>query len=479
MIARRHLRLASLLLTGLAGAGLLTVGFGLTPLSGSVFGSMLGLGPKGDFSITFGSNFLAVPQGSTGTDSITVTGLNHFTGDVSITATITTSANPPVVKPSQSSVKLSPEATASLSVTVSTTSSTTLGYYNITVQGKTGSLSHSITILAHVTPPPPPPTPDFSLYSNPSSLTTTQGAYVTATLTISSILSYSGKVVLTTSIYPSGVNSPRVSLNLTTLLLPAAGSNTTTIVVNAFNATAGYYTITVTGTSGTLNHTISVGLSVNPAGEALNFVSYAFSSSTNATLYIQNFGSGTTTLVSYYVVDANRDQYFLNNWNGPAIASGQLGIATILIGASCNRCVLTGSAFNFTQGNSYTIVLVTGRNNVFTFTIAQSSREHLGMDAFAFTSGTNLTMYIRNTGNVPVQLTAYYVIDTSGDSYHLTPYSGPTIPLTQVAAVYVAIGSSCPSCTLSGSAFTFMAGYSYTIILVTSTNQQFTFTVNR
>jgi hypothetical protein len=88
-------------------------------------------------------------------------------------------------------------------------------------------------------------------------------------------------------------------------------------------------------------------------------------------------------------------------------------------------------------------------------------------------------MYIRNTGNVPVQLTAYYVIDTSGDYYHLTPYSGPTIPLTQVAAVYVAIGSSCPSCTLSGSAFTFMAGYSYTIILVTSTNQQFTFTVTR
>src|SRR6266700_1350065 len=219
MSIRRHLRLLSVLLVGLAGAGLLIVGFGLTPLSGSVLGSMFGLGPKGDFSVSSGSNSVAVPQSSTGTVSITVASLNHLSGDVSITAATTTSANSLVVTISQSSVKLTPGVTVSLSVTVSATTSTTLGYYNVTVQGKANALSHSITILAHVTPPPPPPTPDFYLYTSSSSLTVAAGAYATATVTISSLLSYSGNVVLTVTVYPSTLLLSSYQLQERTLLL--------------------------------------------------------------------------------------------------------------------------------------------------------------------------------------------------------------------------------------------------------------------
>ena len=334
-------------------------------------------------------------------------------------------------------------------------------------------------ILAHVTPPPPPPIPDFYLYTSPSSLTVTPGAYATATLIVSSLLSYSGNVALTGTVFPSGMNSPSVSLNLTTLFLPPAGANTTTVVVNASNAAPGYYTISIAGSSGALNHAISIGLSVTNSGELLSVLGYSFASPTNATLYVRNLGTGTSTLASYYVKDSNQDQYFLNNWKGPAIAPGQLGTVTILIGTSCSGCVLTGQAFTFLQGNIYSITLVTSRNAVFTFSTAPSGREHLGMDNFAFTSGTNLTMYIRNTGNVPVQLVAYYVLDASGDYYYLSSYPGPTIPVTQVAVVRVTIGSACPGCTLSGNAFTFTIGYSYTVILVTSTAQQFTFTVFR
>ncbi len=472
MSIRRHLRLLSVLLVGLAGAGLLIVGFGLTPLSGSVLGSMFGLGPKGDFSVSSGSNSVAVPQSSTGTVSITVASLNHLSGDVSITAATTTSANSLVVTISQSSVKLTPGVTVSLSVTVSATTSTTLGYYNVTVQGKANALSHSITILAHVTPPPPPPTPDFYLYTSSSSLTVAAGAYATATVTISSLLSYSGNVVLTVTVYPSGVNSPGVSLNLTTLFLPAAGANTTTLVVNASSASVGYYTIGIAGSSGALNHSISIGLSVTDPGEVLTFLGYSFTSPTNATLYVRNLGSSTTSFVSYYVTDYGPDRYTLASWSGPSLAPGQLVAVTVLIGASCSGCVLAGSAFTFLQGNLYSMTLVTSRNAVFTFSTAPSGQEHLGMDNFGFTSGTNLTMYI-------VQLVAYYVLDASGDYYYLSSYPGPTIPLTQAAVVRVTIGSACPGCTLSGNAFTFMVGYSYTIILVTSTSHEFTFSVFR
>src|SRR6266516_2657009 len=189
---RRHIRLLSVLVVGLAGTGLLVVGFALTPLSGSVLGSMFGLGPKSDFSMTSDSP-TTVPRDQMGTISVTINSINHFSGSVSVTATLTTSANvPPVVASGQSSVSL------------------TSG----------GAASFSMTVTAQVTPPPPPPTPDFYFYSNATSMTVTQGGSVNATLTVSSILSYSGTVALTASIYPSSVNSPTVSLNRTSLFLP-------------------------------------------------------------------------------------------------------------------------------------------------------------------------------------------------------------------------------------------------------------------
>src|SRR5260370_1853974 len=330
---RTHVKLLSVLLVALAGAGLLTVGLGLTPLSGSVFGSNFGFGPRGDFSLSSGSP-ATVSQGHAGTISITATSVNHFSGEVSITVTLATSASTPAVVASpQSSVKLDADVTESFSVTVTTTSRTTLGYYNITVQGKTGTLSHSITVSAQVTPPPPPPTPDFSLSSNPSWPTVSQGSYVTVVLTVSSVLSYSGNVVLTATVSPSGTNSPSVSLNLTRLLLPAAGANATTIVVNASNPPLAYYTMTISGISGSLSHSLYISLSVTPftGTESLYVQSVYINTPTNATLTIQNTGSITSTLVTYSVTDFTGDQYSLTNWNGPVITPSAFGTRTILI----------------------------------------------------------------------------------------------------------------------------------------------------
>jgi hypothetical protein len=442
---------------------------------------MLGFGSKGDFSLSSGSP-VTVSQGQTGTISVTVTSVDHFSGDVSVTATLATIGNsPPVVATSQSSVKLTPDETVSFSVTVSTTSSTTLGYYNITVQGKTSTLSHSITVSAHVTPPPPPPTPDFSLSSSSTWITTNQGTSVTTTLTVSSILSYSGNVALTVTIYPSGINSPSVSLNRSSLILPAGGSNTTTMFVNTFNATVRTYSISITGISLSHTHTLDVTLTVNRVvgTESLYLEFYSFTSATSANLLVRNFGSATTSLVSYYVTDASGDKYTLASWNGPVMSPNQLGNATILIGASCSGCVLSGSAFTFTQGNSYVITLVTRYSNQFSYMFTLSAQEALSLDSYSFptASSTNVTLYIRNTGSVSVQLSSYYVRDASGDTYALTSFAGPTIAPNSVAPVVVKIGSSCPSCVLTGNPFTFTSGNSYTILFVTSRNNQFTFTI--
>jgi hypothetical protein len=178
-------------------------------------------------------------------------------------------------------------------------------------------------------------------------------------------------VALAAFIYPSGVNSPSVSLNRTTLFLPAGGSNATTLTVNSFNATIGSYTISVTGTSGSLSHTVDIQLSVNRyvGFESLNLELSYFSSNTNVSLYIRNTGSATSTLVWYSVTDSSGNKYVLSNWNGPVINPNQLGIALVRIGATCPKCVLYGSPFLFTTGNIYTITVITRYGNPFTFTV--------------------------------------------------------------------------------------------------------------
>ena len=109
--------------------------------------------------------------------------------------------------------------------------------------------------------------------------------------------------------------------------------------------------------------------------EALNLESYSFTnSSTNVILYIRNTGSASISLSSYYVKDSSGNEWALTNWTGPNINVNTLETAGITIGSSCTSCVYSGSSGAFTQftaGNSYTITVVTARNNQFAFTVVR------------------------------------------------------------------------------------------------------------
>jgi FlaG/FlaF family flagellin (archaellin) len=107
--------------------------------------------------------------------------------------------------------------------------------------------------------------------------------------------------------------------------------------------------------------------------ESLNYVtnSGAFGSSTNMTAYINNLGSANTTLVTYYVKDANGNSYQYNYNTGPTIAPNKSVAINFPIGASCPSCTLTGTAYTFTSGYAYTILMITSRNNQFTFSVTR------------------------------------------------------------------------------------------------------------
>jgi LEA14-like dessication related protein len=104
--------------------------------------------------------------------------------------------------------------------------------------------------------------------------------------------------------------------------------------------------------------------------------SAAFQDSTQVAVDLQNNGTETATLTTYYVTDSSGNEYTFANWSGPSIAPDGVTTTTFSIGSSCPQCTLHGSAFTFTNGSQYTIEVVTGRGNIFTFTVTWTSGHH-------------------------------------------------------------------------------------------------------
>lgn len=467
----------AMILSALAATGVITVAFMALPALSEVTQA------SRDFSLSTSASPVTVQQGSTATSTITITSLSSFNLATGLTTTITPPTNGLIVSLNPSIVTPLANAKTTTTVTITAQPGTPVGTYALTLTATGGTKSHTATLTITVAA-----APDFTITSSPASLIILQNAANSTTLTLTSVGSFSGNVSLTetapfASLGVAGGNSP--------LHLKAGGTNTTTLAAFASSQTPlGTYTITVTGTSGNLIHTLSILITVKSGvvgcgppmcgTEALNAEAYFFTSNANVTLYLRNTGSANLTLSTYYVKDVAGDQYVNLAWKGPTIKVNTVFGTPFLIGSSCLNCTLSGSPFNFMGGQSYTIVVVTARNNQFTFTVIFSNPvESLSLAAYNFHSGTNTTLYIRNNSGIPVTLTTYYVQDNSGDMYSRTTWSGPTVSVNSTIAVTILIGASCaPNCSLTGSPFNFTTGHSYAVTVATANSNQFRFAVS-
>jgi uncharacterized membrane protein len=139
-------------------------------------------------------------------------------------------------------------------LTVTTTSSTAPGNYTLTINGTSGSLTHSATVALVVNAAS---TPDFSLSATPASQTVVQGNGTSFTSTLTPSNGFAGNVSLSLGALPAGVNATFNTNPITN------GSGTSTLTVTTTSSTAlGTYTLTITGTSGSLTHSTSVTLIV-------------------------------------------------------------------------------------------------------------------------------------------------------------------------------------------------------------------------
>ncbi|HTD24876.1 MAG TPA: glycosyl hydrolase [Terriglobales bacterium] len=99
---------------------------------------------------------------------------------------------------------------------------------------------------------------DFSLSAAPASQSVTAGSSASYTITVGALNGFSSSVALTASGLPTGA---------TASFTPASvnGSGSSTLAVSTSSTTpAGSFTLTITGTSGSLTHTAMVTLIVNP-----------------------------------------------------------------------------------------------------------------------------------------------------------------------------------------------------------------------
>ena len=111
----------------------------------------------------------------------------------------------------------------------------------------------------------PPGTPDFSISSNPSSLTVLQGSSNTSTITITSVNSFSGTISF---VGPVSRPGPSVSFNPTSVTLSSGQGGTSTMTVSAAggpysSVATGNYSVNVTATSGSLSRSTIVPVTVS------------------------------------------------------------------------------------------------------------------------------------------------------------------------------------------------------------------------
>jgi hypothetical protein len=201
-----------------------------------------------DFNLGLSPIALAANAGTSPTFNVSVTGVNGFTGAVSISIS--------GLPAGASTSPLSPFSVAAgngQTVSLSIPTTATPGNYSVVLNGTSGSLAHSATLALTVNPPP-----DFSIALSPTALTATAGtSTATFTVSITGQNGFTGSPTITLSGLPSGVTSSPAS----PFTVAAGSSQPVTLTIPSTTA-SGDYTVSANGNSGSLTHSAVLDLAI-------------------------------------------------------------------------------------------------------------------------------------------------------------------------------------------------------------------------
>jgi hypothetical protein len=398
-----------------------------------VFGAEPGP-PTPDFALSASPASLTINRGASGTSAITITRTGGFSSAVTLSAGglptgVTASFAPP-----------SPTGDSSV-LTLTASSTATLGMVPITITGTGGGLTRTTPINLTVNQPA---TPDFALSASPTSLNVARGASGTSTITITRTGGFADAVTFSAGA-PAGVT---ISFNPN----PAPGGSALMTVTASSTAALGAVTLNITGTGGGLARTIPFNLTVSdvqppdftlsasPASLTINR-----GSSGTSTITITRTGSftGGVTLSASGApagVTANFNPNPATGGSGvltlSASSTATLGAATITVtgtGGSLTRTTTVGLTVNDGGGGGNGGVTVTAAINSNT---PWYNEEAVRLNNTAALTALSVTIVIQRTTGVGLngqfntvggQILQSNTVTTATITYQFTLASGQTL----------------------------------------------------
>jgi hypothetical protein len=234
---------------------------------------------------------------------------------------------------------------------------------------------------------------DFSLAANPASLTVPQAGSGSTTITVTDINGFAGSVALSATNLPSGV---------TATFTPTSTAATSTLQLTATNiANVGSTTITITGASGSLNHAITLPLTVTQTGNYLiPNGTYNIIGRSNGYLVDDN-ANGTangTKVIQWAANGGNNQQWVVVNLGSNVVTFKNVhsGLLMEVVGSSTSNGALIDQ-HSSTNGSNQKWKITSLGGGYFTFT-NQKSGKVLDVPGSSTTQGTQLEQWTLNSG---------------------------------------------------------------------------------
>jgi len=386
-------------------------------------------------SFTITASAVSVEQGTSATDSVTVSAINGFTGTVALTV----SGLPTGVTASYSPASVSGSSGSTLTFTATNTA--TVGTSTVTITGTSGSTVETTTLTLTVTAEP-----NFTISVSPTSLSLPPNSNPTATVTVSFVGGLTGNVALSTANLPSGVNANFNPSSLNT-------SGTSTVNFTSQSSTpAGTTNISIVGTDGSITHSTTLALIVPSSGFTLtsssSTVSLAPSASTTDTITVTDVGSftGSVTLSASGLPSGVTAAFGSNPTTGSSIltltasssvATGSYTVTVTGVSGSTTETTtftLTVPSSGFTLTPSATAVSVTqgaSATDTITVTDAGSFTGSVTLSASGLPSGVTAAFGTNpTTGSSILTLTASSSAATGSYTVTVTGVSGSTTETT-------------------------------------------------